>query len=74
MTKEQLIKDMAEASEAFYKHGGKIEINWGLPYIRILQTDGEEWFFQEHEAQQLIDEIDGDFIPEHYFIWTSREW
>lgn len=72
--KASIINDIAVTVAAFYANGGKIEINYGLPYVAITQTDGEEWFIQNEEADNLLEEIPEDVNDEHYIIWISQGW
>lgn len=65
------INDTAKLRKA---HGAKVEINHSMPYISIVQVNGEEWFFQESAAEELLNEIPGNVSPENYLMWVSTGW
>jgi hypothetical protein len=74
-----IIKDYQERATAERAAGTRIEINTGLPYISIEYTNGENWFFQEHEAQQMLDEIpewivDMGLSKEDYILAMAQGW
>lgn len=55
--------------------GWSVEIELGLPMVSIINPDGEtEWFFQEHEAQDLLDEVPDNVNEEDYLLWSSAGW
>jgi hypothetical protein len=56
MTKEEMKRMIEGTAQASRDAGATIEINQTLPYVAIKQSDGAEYFFQEHEASELLDE------------------
>lgn len=72
MTKAELYNQIETTVKEFYKEGGKIEIN--QLYVSIHQPNGEEYFFQEHEAYQLLEEVPEDINEEYWIIWESQGW
>jgi hypothetical protein len=71
---ENIVKDIEETGEYHRKNGCKIEINRGLPYIAISLSNDAEYFFQNEEAQSLLDEIPENVNEEDYIIWISQGW
>lgn len=49
--------------------GCTVEINQNLPSVFIDLGEGNEYFFQEHEASELL--IQADFVANTYGIWAS---
>jgi len=76
------LQDYQYRARAERKDGTKIEINYGIPYISIEYSNGNSWFFQEHEAVKLIDEakkatkefFDGLLSIEDYILVISQDW
>lgn len=52
----------------------EVDINMSIPTVSITRDDGEEWFFQEHEAEELLDSIPEDIHPETYLKVAALEW
>ena len=71
---ESLMKNIVETEKAFYESGGIIEISHVLPTIHIIFSDGEEYFFQESEAENLLDEVPEELTEKEYLIWVSQGW
>jgi hypothetical protein len=56
MTNEEM-RDQIEKSAQFERDaGGTIEINDRMPYVAIQMSNGDEYFFQGQEADELLDE------------------
>jgi hypothetical protein len=56
-----------------------IEINYRLPYVAIMHADGSEYFFQDEEADNLIEEARRsplhDYCSiENIILWQSIGW
>lgn len=53
----------------------KVTIEYGLPYIAVYRpTDGEEWYFQEHSATELLQSIPEDIHPESWLKVIANHW
>jgi len=61
-------------AEAERRSGSSIEIDYGLPSVDIRLSGGIEYYFQEHEAQQLLDSIPDEFSPEDFLLATAQGW
>lgn len=75
--KEQIERFAEEAFES----GVNVEIERGLPSVAIYndfeRVDG--YYFQEHEAEKLLKEVDKlaqdlDVTPEQYLAWSVQNW
>ena len=56
--------------------GQTISINWDIPTVAVDRGDCI-YFFQEHEASQLLDEADNnrdDSSVEDYLLWSAQSW
>lgn len=56
-----------------------LDINWGLPYIGIKLPDGEEYFFQESAADEILTEAKNTaekfgVSVENSLIWMAQSW
>ena len=56
-----------------------IDINYSLPYVGINLPDGEEYFFQEDAASEILDEANNtanlfNVSVEDAIIWQSQSW
>ena len=56
MTNKQMREQIEGCVQAERAAGGTIEINTGLPYVAITLSNGDEYFFQGEEADELLDE------------------
>jgi hypothetical protein len=64
--------DIEKTAKSFFEAGGKIDINYGLPYIAIDQPNGENYYFQEDEASEMLKDIPDNVNDKDYFAWYSR--
>lgn len=67
---------MHETAATARRCGASVTINYNLPYVGVVTTDGQEYFFQEHEAEKLLADA-GYFTkpdPEDVIVWMSQGW
>jgi hypothetical protein len=72
MTNKQFAADIKRRAQAERKAGGSIKIDRRLPWVAIVLSDGSEYFFQEHEASELLDGIP-DFVNEEDFLLAMAQ-
>ena len=72
MTKKQIAADIKRRAQAARKAGGSIKIDRRLPWIAVVNPDGSEYFFQEHEADELLKGIP-DYVNEEDFILAMAQ-
>lgn len=72
MTNEQYAADLQTRHDAELAAGGAIVINHSLPTVAIYLSDGNSYFFQEHEAAELIDGVP-DFVNEEVFLLAQAQ-
>ena len=70
----KLLKQFEERAEAERNAGAEIDIDTGLPSISITMSDGSDYFFQEHEAQAILDEVPDNIHPEDYILAIAQSW
>ena len=71
MTRE-LMKHFTESAESSTV---QVTIEYGLPYIAVYRPeDGEEWYFQEHSASELLQSIPEEIHPELYLKVVANHW
>jgi len=56
MTNQEMKQQIEQSAQFELEAGASIEINNGLPYVAITMSNGDEYFFQESEASDLLDE------------------
>jgi hypothetical protein len=81
---KQLIKSCAQSVRKEFKFtmpkGEKlIDINYSLPYVGINLPGGEEYFFQEQAASEILEEAENaankfDVSTEEALIWLAQSW
>ena len=72
MMKEELIKQFTESAG---QSNIQVEINTFLPYVSVYRPDdGEEWYFQEHSATELLDSIPEEIHPEEWLKVVANHW
>ena len=70
-----MIEEIQKTADVNYGFGWRIEINSKIPTVAIKNPDGEtEWFFQEHEADDLLESIPEDVNEEDYLLWAMQGW
>jgi hypothetical protein len=70
----QLAKQIKNIADAERKAGGKVEINSKLPYVSVNNSNGDEYFFQDYSAENLLDEVPDNVNPEDYILFVSTRW
>ena len=73
MDRETFVDQVEMTAECAREAGWVVSIDYGLPSVGIT-SDNEKWFFQEHEAQALLDEVPDDLRAEDYILWTVQSW
>ncbi len=71
---ERLVTQLEQRADAEKKAGGTIEINTRLPSVAITLSDGSEYFFQEWEADELLNDIPANIQPEDYLLAVAQNW
>ena len=66
-------RDIEKTAKAARRAGDKVEINYGLPYVSV-KVGHDEYFFQEHEASDLLDEVPDNVNDEDYILWVAQGW
>ena len=74
MTRKQYAKQVEKIASAEYAAGGSVEINHGLPYVAVTCSNGEEYFFQGDEADELINSVPDYLNEEDYIMYQSTNW
>ena len=69
-----LVEQYEDRADAEREAGTTIEINSGLPYVAIEFTNGDEYFFQDEEADELLDEVPDNINEEDYILAISQNW
>jgi len=81
---KQLIKSCAQSVRKHHKQVAPkdaklIDINTSMPYVGIDLPGGEEYFFQEDAASEILAEADNaadkfDVSREDALIWLAQSW
>ena len=72
-TQIELIADSARSA------GQYVEINPYLPTVLVYRGPDDEYFFQEHEASELLDKAETvsneyEVSQEDYILWSAQGW
>ena len=54
--------------------GCEVKIQYLVPLVAITHHDGEEWFFQEDEAYELLNQVPENVNEEDWFLYCSLSW
>lgn len=71
---ENMVKDYEKRAKAERRGGGSVEIDYKLPTVAVTLSDGSEYFFQEQEASDLLDEVPNNVSAEDYILATAQGW
>ena len=74
MTTEELEKRYYERYKAEIDAGSTIKIDDFLPYVGIEFSNGDEFFFQGEEAENLLAEVPEWCNAEVYLLATAQGW
>lgn len=74
MTEQELQQQYEERAAAEREAGSTIEINYGLPYVSIRLSGGGEYFFQEHQADDLLATVPEWVAAEDYLLAQAQDW
>ncbi len=79
MTNQEMGAQIEQSATAELAAGASIEINNSLPYVAITMSNGDEYFFQEHEASELLDEHESsaskfDTTIEQSILHSAQGW
>lgn len=70
----RLVNQYERRADAERRAGGSIEIDYRLPYIAIEMSDGSEYFFQEYEADNLLDTVPNNINAEDFLLASAQNW
>jgi len=71
---DQLVRQYEERAAAERESGGSVEIETTLPSISVRLSDGSEYFFQEWEADEILEKIPTNIDPEDFILATAQNW
>lgn len=71
---EEMLADYEARAKAERDAGGFIEINSHIPYVSVQMSDGSEYFFQDQEASELLDEVPDNISEEDYVFAIAQGW
>lgn len=69
-----ILRDFEKRAEAEKKAGAKVEIDYKLPTLSITMSDGSDFFFQEREASDMLDQVPENINAEDYFLAIAQGW
>lgn len=69
-----MIKDITSTAKAQREAGAFVNIDHRLPTVLVHLDDDEEFFFQEHEASELLDHTPEQVSEQDYLLWLSKGW
>lgn len=67
-------RDIERTADFVRRAGGHVEINYGLPCVSVDCPDGSAYFFQEHEAETLLDRVPPNVFEDDFILWSSQNW
>lgn len=69
-----IVRDYQERAEAERQAGGSIEIDSGIPSVYVKMSSGEDYFFQEHEADKILKTVPANISAEDFILATAQSW
>jgi hypothetical protein len=69
---EAMALEYERRAQAEREDGGSCTIDHVLPTVAIVMANGDEWFFQEHEARKLLDDVPDNLSPEDYILASAQ--
>jgi hypothetical protein len=74
MTNEELRQQYEERARAEEDAGGYVIIELGTGAIDVRLSSGEEYYFSNGEAQELLSEVPDWIDPISYIMATAQNW
>jgi len=71
---DNLAKQYTKRAAAERDAGGSVEIDTMLPTISIKLSDGTDYFFQEWEADEMLNKIPGNVDKEDFLLAMAQNW
>ncbi len=70
----RLIKQYKDRAKAERKAGGFCKVDERLPSVDVKMSDGSTYYFQEWEAEDLLDEVPPNIDAEDYILAQAQNW
>lgn len=70
----KMVKDYEKRAEYERRHGGYVNIDTRYSTIEVVLSDGSEYFFQDWEADDLLDEVPDNIDAEDYILAIAQGW
>jgi len=71
---EDLVSQYESRARSEMEAGGTIDIDHMLPTIAIVMSDGSKYFFQEHEAEEILSQIPDNIADEDFLLAQAQNW
>ena len=70
----KMVKDYEKRAEYERRDGGYVNIDTRYSTIEVVLSDGSEYFFQDWEADDLLDEVPNNIDAEDYILAIAQGW
>lgn len=76
----EIANEIERIANACRASGQFVEYDHRLPSVLVYRGKGDEFFFQEHEAQSLVDEFESckelqdTLFFEDWLLWCAQGW
>lgn len=70
----RMVKDYESRAKAELDAGATIEIRRNPCYVALTMSDGSEYFFQDDEADDLLNEVPDNINEEDYILAVAQGW
>ena len=74
MTEQELKRQYCQRYLDEIEAGSTIDINASLPYVGIDMSNGDEYFFQGEDAENLLNDCPGWINKEVYLLVMAQNW
>lgn len=79
MTYDEIALDMKSRAKSELEAGGKIKYDPRFPTLEIERSDGEVYFYQDYQVDDLVSEYESDPVHEYidfedYILAKSQNW
>ena len=71
---KDLIERYQLLADSEREEGGKVFIHFGIPYISLTTSAGQQYFFQGEEAQNLLDQCPEEIHEQDYLLASAVDW
>lgn len=70
----RMAKDYTRRAQSERAAGGHVKIYDWFPAVSVTMSGGDEFYFQDHEASELLDSVPDNMNPSDFILAMAQGW